>query len=140
MLKRLTSGRIVLLWNRRFPEGKDEYPLSGGDCISSSTPASNHREELSISFSEDECASWSAPVVLARNPGGRLSYPYAFEFEPAFSGSRLTKATCVSAYGRKIRRLTKLLGLYWSLRVSYSILLRDSDFAFRYSSFRSYPP
>ena len=82
MLKRLTSGRIVLLWNRRFPEGKDEYPLSGGDGISSSTPASNHREELSISFSKDECASWSAPVVLARNSGGRLSYPYAFEFEP----------------------------------------------------------
>jgi len=82
MLKRLASGRIVLAWNRRFPEGQDSYPLRGGDGIWSATPASNFREELSISFSEDQCESWSPPVVIARNPGGEVSYPYVFEASP----------------------------------------------------------
>jgi len=31
LLKRLQSGRLVLVWNRRFPEGKTEYPLTGGE-------------------------------------------------------------------------------------------------------------
>ena len=82
MLKRLASGRIALVWNRRFPEGQDNYRLQGGDGIWSATPASNFREELSISFSEDECESWSPPVVIARNPGGEASYPYVFEVSP----------------------------------------------------------
>ena len=82
MLRRLASGRIALLWNRLYPEGQDTYPLRGGDGIWSATPASNFREELSISFSEDECEHWSAPVVIARNAGGEISYPYAFEPEP----------------------------------------------------------
>jgi len=82
ILKRLASGRIVLLWNRPRPESESSYPLRGGDGIWSATPASNFREELSISFSEDECGSWSPPVVVARNPGGEASYPYVFEPEP----------------------------------------------------------
>ena len=55
LLKRLLSGRIVLLWNRPFPEGQDRGPLRGGDGIWSATPASNFRQELSMSFSEDIC-------------------------------------------------------------------------------------
>jgi len=82
MLRRLASGRIVLLWNRPCPEGQDKYLPQGGDGIWSATPASNFREELSISFSEDECEHWSAPIVIARNAGGEVSYPYAFEPEP----------------------------------------------------------
>lgn len=82
MLRRLASGRIVLLWNRPRPEGETAYPLRGGDGIWSATPASNFREELSISFSEDECESWSPPVVVARHPGSECSYPYVFEPEP----------------------------------------------------------
>lgn len=82
MLKRLASGRIVLLWNRPHPEGENDYPLRGGDGIWSATPASNFREELSISFSENECESWSPPVVVARNPGSECSYPYVFEPRP----------------------------------------------------------
>jgi len=70
------------LWNRPFPEGSDTYPLQGGDGIWSATPTSNFREELSISFSEDECQSWSTPVVIARNEGSEVTYPYAFEPEP----------------------------------------------------------
>ena len=45
-----------------------------------------HREELSIDFSEDDAASWSSPVVMARltYPGqiGAAGYPYIFEPRP----------------------------------------------------------
>ncbi len=81
-LKRLASGRIVLLWNRLYPEGESRYKLSGGDGIWSATPVSNFREELSISFSEDECQTWSRPIVAARYPGREVSYPYVFEPQP----------------------------------------------------------
>ena len=81
-LERLSSGRIVLVWNRRFPEGKDTWPPQGGDGVWSATPASNFRKELSISFSEDECETWSPPVVIARVEEREVSYPYVFEYEP----------------------------------------------------------
>jgi len=81
-LTRLASGRIVLFWNRPFPEGQHEYPLRGGDCIWSATPVSNHRGELSVSFSADECETWTPPVVVAAKVEASLSYPYVFEVEP----------------------------------------------------------
>jgi hypothetical protein len=81
-LIRLTSGRIALLWNRWFPEREKEVKLMGGDCNSMETKTSNQREELSLSFSGDEGQTWSAPVIIAKNPGGQVSYPYAFEPEP----------------------------------------------------------
>jgi len=81
MLKRLASGRIALVWNRLHPEGQTDYPLKGGDGIWSATPVSNHRAELSISFSDDECESWSSPVVIAKNSAREASYPYIFEAE-----------------------------------------------------------
>lgn len=92
-LKRLQSGRLVLVWNRLYPEGKNEYPLRGGDANWSEVPASNHREELSIMFSEDDGESWSKPVVIAKYTekmddlglvgGGKdISYPYVFEATP----------------------------------------------------------
>lgn len=89
MLRRLASGRLMLLWNRLHPEGESEWPLSGGDKIWSATPVSNFREELSLAFSDDEGKSWSDPVVIARfrdddRKGGRrwISYPYVFEEQP----------------------------------------------------------
>lgn len=82
MLTRLQSGRVVLVWNRPFPEGEQSYPLRGGDGVWSATPASNYREELSISFSDDECETWSPSVVIARNPGSEVCYPYVFEQAP----------------------------------------------------------
>jgi sialidase-1 len=90
LLKRLQSGRLVLVWNRRFPEGTREYPLSGGDNQWSEVAASNHRDELSISFSSDEGKTWTNPKVIAKidkaktlnPPLRRISYPYVFEFEP----------------------------------------------------------
>lgn len=82
MLTRLASGHLMLLWNRPYPEGKDEWPMSGGDGLWSEVPVSNHREELSLAFSDDEGTTWSDPVVLARQPGKWLAYPYVFEHTP----------------------------------------------------------
>ena len=81
-LLRLASGRIALCWNRLYPEGKTSYPYRGGDGLWSAVPVSNHREELSLAFSEDEGEHWSAPVVVARKADKWLSYPYLFEVEP----------------------------------------------------------
>lgn len=81
-LTRLASGRMMLVWNRLYPEGETEYPLRGGDNEWSETPVSNHRGELSVAFSDDEGATWSEPVVLARKPGASLAYPYVFERVP----------------------------------------------------------
>ncbi len=82
LIKRLESGRLMLLWNRPVPEGKQHWPLSGGDGLWSETPVSNFREELSLAFSEDEGKTWSRAVVIARQPGTWLAYPYAFEWKP----------------------------------------------------------
>ena len=93
LVKRLKSGRLVLIWNRPFPEGKTEFPLTGGDGVWSEVPVSNHRCELSIMFSDDDGKTWTEPAVIARctdrmpamKPvgGGRdISYPYLFEGKP----------------------------------------------------------
>lgn len=80
LLKRLASGRLLLLWNRLYPEGKPETARRALPW--SETPASYHREELSLALSEDEGKTWSAPVVIARLPGKWVSYPYLFERRP----------------------------------------------------------
>jgi sialidase-1 len=86
MLCRLRSGRLLLVWNRARPEGQSDYPLSGGDGVSSEVPHSNHRGELSVMLSEDDGATWSQPVVIARvTPDSvvpRLAYPRVFEAAP----------------------------------------------------------
>jgi hypothetical protein len=82
LLKRLASGRLVLLWNRPYPEGKTEYPLRGGDGLWSEVPVSNHRAELSLSFSEDEGQTFTNAIVIARKEDGWLSYPRLLEIEP----------------------------------------------------------
>lgn len=82
LVQRLKSGRLVLVWNRYYPEGKTEFPLSGGDNQWSEVPVSNHRLELSVMFSEDDGKTWTEPVVIARNEKGWIAYPYLFEFRP----------------------------------------------------------
>jgi len=68
-MARLADGRIALLWNHP--------PRHRPDSGSS-------REELSLAFSSDECATWSRPTVVAGSygPGGRVSYPYLYERRP----------------------------------------------------------
>lgn len=80
LLKRLADGRLLLAWNRLYPEGKTSYPRKGPDWHEK--PASYHREELSLALSDDDGQTWSAPVVIARQPGKWLSYPYVFERRP----------------------------------------------------------
>ena len=79
-LKRLADGRLVLVWNRLYPEGKKTVHRVGGKI--SAVPASWQREELSLAFSEDDGRTWTRPVVIARKPGAWLSYPYVFESRP----------------------------------------------------------
>ncbi len=87
LLRRLSSGRLLLVWNRPFPDGTTEWPLSGGDNRWSATPVSNHREELSVAFSDDHGKSWTKPAVIAHRHDTRkgsrwVAYPYVFEFSP----------------------------------------------------------
>lgn len=79
-LLRLSDGKLVLVWNRLNPEGK-EYPKKHWPD-GTEFPSSWHREELSIAFSPDDGRSWTKPVVIGRLPGGQLSYPYVFERRP----------------------------------------------------------
>ncbi len=51
-LLRLASGRIMLLYNQLYPRGKNTYFRSAGQA--SETPASRHRQKLSVTFSEDD--------------------------------------------------------------------------------------
>lgn len=70
IVKRLASGRLVLLWNRLHPED---------------TPAAKHawfRKELSMSFSEDDGNNWTKPVVIAEALKGIVAYPYLLERRP----------------------------------------------------------
>ena len=78
-LLNLASGRLVLVWNRLYPEGREDYPRRAG--VLSEIGASWHRRELSIAFSEDDGDTWTEPVVFARGggEGEYISYPYIFE-------------------------------------------------------------
>ncbi|MCA9051044.1 MAG: exo-alpha-sialidase [Planctomycetaceae bacterium] len=82
MLTRLHSGRLMLLWNRPFPEGQSSWPLSGGDGLWSETAVSNFREELSVAFSDNDGGTWTKPLVIAAHAGKWISYPYVFEVAP----------------------------------------------------------
>jgi len=78
-LRRLKSGRIVLVWNRYYKQNSFDVPLRGGDDDWSDTETSWQREELSMALSHDDGRRWTDPVVIARKPGGDLSYPNVFE-------------------------------------------------------------
>lgn len=94
-LKRLASGRIVLVWNRLYPQGrdKDSYPRYDIKPSFELRP-SYQREELSIAFSEDDGKTWSKPIAFAGVKGppeetwkwiresNGMCYPYVFEQEP----------------------------------------------------------
>ncbi len=98
-LKRLASGRLVLVWNRLYREGEDTYaqvtrkdfegPYPMGKAFRwysqrtrKGDPESWQREELSIAFSDDDGATWTAPVVIARQKQEWFCYSYLFEAEP----------------------------------------------------------
>lgn len=85
LLKRVKSGKLILVWNRLLPEGATDYPKIGGDGQFSEHPVINHRDELSVAFSSDEGKTWSKPKVIATAPEGKrrdVSYPFLFEEKP----------------------------------------------------------
>jgi hypothetical protein len=79
-LLRLRSGRLALAWNRLNPEGGQAARRANPRMTEQ--PASWHREELAIALSADDGRTWTKPLVIARQPGGQLSYPYLFERRP----------------------------------------------------------
>lgn len=79
-LIRLASGRIALVWNRLYAEGKHDAPRRYKPFAH--RPASWHRAELSMAFSDDDCRTWSRPVVLGRDHGVGLAYASIFENKP----------------------------------------------------------
>lgn len=85
-LKRLASGKLLLVWNRPAPEGTAEPPaevIRGGDGQWSDVPVSNYRAELSVAFSDDDGKTWSSPKVVARRLDGFRNYlAYTYVFEP----------------------------------------------------------
>jgi len=80
MLSRLSSGRIILIYNQLYPQSKNEFVRRSGQF--SEVPASWMREELSVCFSDDDGQSWTNPVVIAQCKGAWLAYPMVFEVEP----------------------------------------------------------
>lgn len=80
-LIRLQSGRLALVWNRLNSERKGEWKKSTNPSASE-TPASWHREELSIAFSDDDGKTWSKPAIIVHEDGGQLAYPYVMERTP----------------------------------------------------------
>ncbi len=80
LVKRLRSGRLVLLWNRPQPEGETLPRRDGGQAYAQ--PVWAHRGELSMAFSNDEGKTWTKPVVIARERGKSLAYPYLYEQQP----------------------------------------------------------
>lgn len=77
-VKRLASGRQMLLWNRLYPMGSDQVRRIAGQY--SERASSWQRQELSVAFSSDDGKSWTEPVVLAK--GKSLAYPSFFEVRP----------------------------------------------------------
>ena len=71
-----------MLWNRLYAEGMDTTERWGGGGTFCEPKTSMQREELSLAFSDDDAKTWTKPVVIARVPGGALSFPYLFERRP----------------------------------------------------------
>ncbi len=78
-IKRLASGRLLLVWNRLYPEGKSSYPRVTGQY--QEIPASWNREELSIALSSDDGQTWTKPVVIASKLNDWLAYADVLERE-----------------------------------------------------------
>ena len=77
----LRSGRLALVWNPLHPEGKPDWPRRVKPRYAE-RPDSVYREELRLAFSNDGGETWTPPVAIANQPGGRLRYAYMFERRP----------------------------------------------------------
>ncbi len=84
-LLRLKSGRILLAWNRYYPDGfsgrDDLINIAGAGWFWGLQPVSRFNRELSVIASDDDGATWSPPVVIAegRHDFSAISYPLLIE-------------------------------------------------------------
>lgn len=116
-LCRLASGRLALVWNQ--PESDPSKSRMGGGGDYSENRVSWDRAELSIAFSDDDARSWSAPVVIARQPDCWLSYPCVVERRPGeiwvvtrfttnTKTGKLLKPVCISLKEKDFIRKSRL--------------------------------
>lgn len=80
-LLNLSSGRMALVWNPVSPTDGRDWPRRIKPRYARQ-PDSVYREELLFALSADQGATWTAPVVIARQPGARLRYAYMIEPRP----------------------------------------------------------
>jgi Neuraminidase (sialidase) len=86
-LKRLQSGRVVLIWNRYGHSDGSPIRYMGGDFNWTEVVCSWHRDELSMIYSDDDCQTWSKPIIIATaapaERGGTygVSYPLISEIQ-----------------------------------------------------------
>ena len=81
-LRRLKSGRIVLVWNRLSAKGETTPERRGGDYNLTEVPTSWYRNQISMMYSDDDGKTWSTPFILATDglySGQGLSYPHVVE-------------------------------------------------------------
>ena len=86
-IRRLKSGRHVMVWNRLYPEGLSEqekasYPRRAGNNGVTQRPSNWQRNELSIVVSDDDCRTWTKPFVLLRDRKGEVVYQVIAEVKP----------------------------------------------------------
>ena len=77
----------MLIWNRLYPEGLDaskqaSYPRRGGGDGLTLRRSNWHRNELSVTVTEDETKTWSRPFVLLRDPKNDIVYVRMTEVRP----------------------------------------------------------
>lgn len=87
-LLRLKSGRILLAWNRYYPDGYagrgDLINVAGTGWFWGMKPVSRFNRELSIMLSEDDGKTWTQPTVIVegRQDFSAVSYPFLLEEKP----------------------------------------------------------
>lgn len=77
----LASGRMALVWNPVGPTDGRDWPRRIKPRYAEK-PDSVYREELQFALSSDDGATWTQPVVIAKQPGARLRYAYMTEPTP----------------------------------------------------------
>jgi hypothetical protein len=80
-LTRVSSGRLMLVWNRLYLKGKNTTRRTTYWRWLSERPCSLERSELSIAFSEDDGKTWTDPAVFLRYET-QASYPHIYEHKP----------------------------------------------------------
>ncbi len=78
-LHRLSSGRICLIWNNTMDRA-ERIEAVEGEIFSGSDIDMSVRDTLSVALTDDDGASWTKPVEVAKSL--QLSYPKILEVSP----------------------------------------------------------